>query len=92
MAVKRALTNLLGNAKRYAERAEISVAVSPKAVRFTVEEEGEGKSSIQLRKRVLHGVLRHHALIEKRLNEKGNRLGICVCFGFIPLSSQIFAE
>ena len=42
MAARRALSNLLGNAKRYANRAELSVSVSPRAVRFTVEDDGPG--------------------------------------------------
>lgn len=42
MAVRRALANLIGNAVRYGSRAELSVAISDRAVRFTVEDDGPG--------------------------------------------------
>ncbi|MEO0830791.1 MAG: ATP-binding protein, partial [Pseudomonadota bacterium] len=42
LAVQRALANLVGNALRYAGRAEVSVSVSPRTVRFTVQDDGPG--------------------------------------------------
>ncbi len=42
VAVKRALDNLVGNAVRYGSRAEVDVAVTDRAVRFTVEDDGPG--------------------------------------------------
>ncbi len=42
LAVTRALENLIGNAVRYGTRAEVSVAVSPRMVRYTVEDDGPG--------------------------------------------------
>ncbi|PKP73001.1 MAG: two-component sensor histidine kinase [Alphaproteobacteria bacterium HGW-Alphaproteobacteria-6] len=41
-AVRRALENLIGNAVRYGNRAEVSVAVSERAVRISVEDDGPG--------------------------------------------------
>jgi two-component system osmolarity sensor histidine kinase EnvZ len=41
-AVRRALDNLIGNALRYGNRAEVSVSVMDRAVRFTVEDDGPG--------------------------------------------------
>jgi len=42
MAVRRALDNLIGNALRYGTRAEVSVSVMDRSVRFTVEDDGPG--------------------------------------------------
>tara|TARA_B100001167_G_scaffold188251_1_gene151376 strand:+ start:1599 stop:2939 length:1341 start_codon:yes stop_codon:yes gene_type:complete len=42
LAVERALGNLVGNAMRYAQRAEVSVTLSERMVRFTVEDDGPG--------------------------------------------------
>lgn len=42
MAIRRALENLIGNALRYGDVARLSVQVSPRAVRFTVEDNGPG--------------------------------------------------
>ena len=42
MAVRRALDNLIGNALRYGSRAEVSVSVMDRSVRFTVEDDGPG--------------------------------------------------
>ena len=42
VAVRRALANLIGNAVRYGTRAEVSVAISDRAVRFSVEDDGPG--------------------------------------------------
>lgn len=42
VAVRRALDNLIGNALRYGTRAEVSVSVMDRAVRFTVEDDGPG--------------------------------------------------
>jgi two-component system osmolarity sensor histidine kinase EnvZ len=42
VAVRRALDNLIGNALRYGSRAEVSVSVMDRSVRFTVEDDGPG--------------------------------------------------
>jgi two-component system osmolarity sensor histidine kinase EnvZ len=42
MAVRRALDNLIGNALRYGNRAEVTVSVMDRSVRFTVEDDGPG--------------------------------------------------
>ena len=42
ISVRRALANLIGNAVRYGTRAEVSVAISDRAVRFSVEDDGPG--------------------------------------------------
>ena len=42
LAVRRALDNLISNAVTYGERAEVSVAVSDRSVRFAVEDDGPG--------------------------------------------------
>jgi two-component system, OmpR family, osmolarity sensor histidine kinase EnvZ len=42
MAVRRALDNLIGNALRHGSRAEVSVSVLERSVRFTVEDDGPG--------------------------------------------------
>lgn len=41
-AIRRALANLIGNAVRHGTRAELSIAISDRAVRFTVEDDGPG--------------------------------------------------
>lgn len=41
-ALRRALENLVGNAVRYGKRAEVSVVISPRAVRFVIEDDGPG--------------------------------------------------
>ncbi|MEO0634815.1 MAG: ATP-binding protein [Pseudomonadota bacterium] len=41
-AIKRALDNLITNAVRYGRRAEVSVRLSEKSLRFRVEDEGPG--------------------------------------------------
>ncbi len=41
-AVHRALENLVGNALRYAGRAEVSLVITPRDVRLTVEDDGPG--------------------------------------------------
>ncbi len=41
-AIRRAVENLIGNAVRYGSRAEVSLAVTPKSVRITVEDDGPG--------------------------------------------------
>jgi two-component system, OmpR family, osmolarity sensor histidine kinase EnvZ len=41
-AVRRALDNLIGNAVTYANRAEVSVTILERSVRFTVEDDGPG--------------------------------------------------
>ena len=41
-AVMRALENLIGNAVRYGARAEVSLAVTERSIRLTVEDDGPG--------------------------------------------------
>ncbi|MEL7097826.1 MAG: ATP-binding protein [Pseudomonadota bacterium] len=41
-AMRRALSNLVGNAVRYAGRAEVSVMLTDKSMRFRVEDDGPG--------------------------------------------------
>lgn len=41
-AMRRALDNLIGNAVRYGARAEVSVRLSDKSLRFRIEDEGPG--------------------------------------------------
>ena len=41
-AIRRALDNLVGNALRYGQTAEISLSVTDRSVRFTVEDDGPG--------------------------------------------------
>ncbi|MDF1671475.1 MAG: ATP-binding protein [Roseovarius sp.] len=42
MAIRRALDNLITNANRYGERAEVSVTLSEKSLRIRVEDDGPG--------------------------------------------------
>ena len=42
MAVRRALENLIGNALRYGTCAEVSLSVTDRTVKFTVEDDGPG--------------------------------------------------
>lgn len=42
MAVRRAVENLIGNALRYGNRARLGVVLTPRAVRFCVEDDGPG--------------------------------------------------
>ena len=42
MAVERALENLIGNAVHYGNRAEVSLAMTDRAIRITVEDDGPG--------------------------------------------------
>jgi two-component system osmolarity sensor histidine kinase EnvZ len=42
IAIRRALDNLISNAVRYAQHAEVSVLVSDRAVRWRVEDDGPG--------------------------------------------------
>jgi two-component system osmolarity sensor histidine kinase EnvZ len=42
MALRRALENLIGNALRFGARARLGVQVSPRAVRFSLEDDGPG--------------------------------------------------
>ncbi|MEM8731421.1 MAG: ATP-binding protein [Pseudomonadota bacterium] len=42
LAIRRALENLIGNAVRYAERAEVSVWLRPGSLRIRVEDDGPG--------------------------------------------------
>ena len=42
MAARRALDNLIGNALRHGSRAEVSVSLMDRSVRFTVEDDGPG--------------------------------------------------
>jgi two-component system osmolarity sensor histidine kinase EnvZ len=42
MAIRRALENLIGNAVRYGTKAELSVVLTDKSLRFQVEDDGPG--------------------------------------------------
>ena len=42
MAMRRALDNLIGNGVRYGNKAEVSVTLSDKSVRFRIEDDGPG--------------------------------------------------
>ncbi|MEM7441410.1 MAG: ATP-binding protein [Pseudomonadota bacterium] len=42
MAVRRALSNLLSNARKYAGKARLTVNISPNAIDFVVEDDGPG--------------------------------------------------
>lgn len=42
LAIRRAIENLIGNALRYGRQARLSVTVSPRAVVFSVEDDGPG--------------------------------------------------
>ncbi|MBT8411799.1 MAG: two-component sensor histidine kinase [Octadecabacter sp.] len=42
MAVRRAVENLIGNALRYGSKARLGVVMTPRAVRFCVEDDGPG--------------------------------------------------
>lgn len=42
LAIRRALDNLIGNALRYGDKAEIGVSVTDRAIRFWVEDDGPG--------------------------------------------------
>ena len=42
MAIRRALENLIGNALRYGSRCEVSLTLSDRAIRFSVEDDGPG--------------------------------------------------
>ncbi|MFT7059609.1 MAG: two-component system osmolarity sensor histidine kinase EnvZ [Pseudorhodobacter sp.] len=52
-AITRALENLIGNAVRYGKNAEVSVIVTPRLVRFVVEDDGPG-IAIARRDEALH--------------------------------------
>ncbi|WP_171121564.1 MULTISPECIES: ATP-binding protein [unclassified Ruegeria] len=41
-AIRRAVENLIGNAVRYGNRAEVSLSMTPKTIRFRVEDDGPG--------------------------------------------------
>lgn len=41
-AIRRALDNLVGNALRYGQRAHISLSITDRSIRFTVEDDGPG--------------------------------------------------
>ena len=42
MAIRRALENLMGNALRYGEKAQVKISVTDRTVRFIVEDDGPG--------------------------------------------------
>ncbi len=42
LAITRALENLLGNATRYGTRAELTLSMTPRAIVFTIEDDGPG--------------------------------------------------
>lgn len=72
IAIKRALGNLLGNATRYGQNAEIGVSVTPRAVRFTVEDDGPGIPADQRDE-----AMRPFARLDKSRNQnKGSGTGL----------------
>lgn len=46
VALRRALENLIGNAVRYGTRAEVSVTLTDKSLRFRVEDDGPGIATV----------------------------------------------
>ncbi|PTE20004.1 two-component sensor histidine kinase [Cereibacter changlensis JA139] len=71
-AVTRALENLIGNAVRYGSRAEVSVNVTERAVRITVEDDGPGIPK-QQRDEAIHPFTR---LDRSRNPNKGGGVGL----------------
>ncbi|WP_172294829.1 ATP-binding protein [Pseudoruegeria sp. HB172150] len=72
MAVGRALENLIGNALRYGSRCEVRVAVSERAVRISVEDDGPGIPEDR-REEALKPFAR---LDEARNQDKGTGVGL----------------
>lgn len=72
MAVRRALDNLIGNALRYGTCADISLSVTDRAVRFTVEDDGPGIPS-ESREAAMSPFVR---LDPARNQDKGSGVGL----------------
>lgn len=72
LAIRRALDNLVGNALRYANRAEVGVNVTDRAVRFTVEDDGPGIPAAQ-REDAVNPFVR---LDPARNQDKGSGVGL----------------
>jgi two-component system osmolarity sensor histidine kinase EnvZ len=72
IALRRALSNLIGNALRYAKTARVCVVVTPAAVRFIVEDDGPGIPEGQ-REQALKPFSR---LDQSRNQNKGSGLGL----------------
>lgn len=71
-AVARALENLIGNAVRYGTTAEVSIAVTERAARITVEDDGPGIPKSQ-RDEAVHPFTR---LDRSRNQNKGGGVGL----------------
>ncbi len=71
-AVTRALENLIGNAVRYGTTAEVSIAVTERAARITVEDDGPGIPKSQ-RDEAVHPFTR---LDRSRNQNKGGGVGL----------------
>jgi two-component system osmolarity sensor histidine kinase EnvZ len=72
MAVRRALDNLIGNALRHGTRAEVSVSVTERSVRFTVEDDGPGIPAAQRE----HAMRPFARLDAARNQNKGTGVGL----------------
>ena len=72
MAIQRALANLVGNALRYGDTAQIGVHVTERAVRFVVEDDGPGIPPDR-REEALHPFTRLDAA---RNQDKGSGVGL----------------
>ena len=72
LAVRRALANLIGNARRYATRAQASVHVTDRAVRFVIEDDGPGIPPAQ-REEAMRPFVR---LDPARNQDKGSGVGL----------------
>lgn len=78
VAIRRALENLLSNAARHGTRARLSVVLSEKALRFTVEDDGPGIDR-ELRERALQPFQR---LDPGRNQNKGSGVGLGLAIAF----------
>ncbi|QBF32112.1 ATP-binding protein [Thalassococcus sp. S3] len=72
LAIRRALENLVNNAVRYGTKAEMSVAVTDKAVRFRIDDDGPGIAP-ELRSDALKPFMR---LDPARNQDKGSGVGL----------------
>ena len=72
MAIRRAIENLIGNAVRYGTKAELSVVMTNKSLRFQVEDDGPGIPANQ-REAALRPFIR---LDPSRNQDKGSGVGL----------------
>ena len=71
-AMRRAIENLIGNAVRYGENAEVSVVITDKSVRFRVEDDGPGIPEHQR----LDSIKPFSRLDPARNQDKGSGVGL----------------